>query len=218
MIVSLCVRLGSCLQGYFCQGGAMEPAPQSSDNFPKNGPCPVGHYCPAGCLSPVPCPLGSIRNTTGTLSFYIGHEIISLVIICHITVWYSCYILQLEASICIWKRSIWGLLQGLICITVYPHCYPLVIGGVTRESCSACPAGQYCSTEGLANPSGPCVAGFYCPFDFSSTTPYAFLCPKVRVIHVCFHSLSLCTPSATEFPPLSFPITLFLLFSPHYLS
>lgn len=55
------------------------------------------------------------------------------------------------------------------------------------ENCSACPAGQYCSTEGLANPSGPCAAGFFCPFDFSSTTPYAFLCPKVRDIHICFH-------------------------------
>lgn len=57
---------GLCLQGYFCHGGAMEPAPHSSENFPRNGPCPVGHYCPAGCLSPIPCPLGSIRNSTGT--------------------------------------------------------------------------------------------------------------------------------------------------------
>lgn len=50
------------------------------------------------------------------------------------------------------------------------------------ESCSSCPAGQYCSTEGLARPSGPCAAGFYCPFDFSSTTPYTFLCPKVSQV------------------------------------
>ncbi|KAM8904697.1 uncharacterized protein AB9W97_008232 isoform 6-T6 [Spinachia spinachia] len=106
---------GSCLQGYFCMGGATEPTPQSSDNSPGNGPCPVGHYCPAGCLVPIPCPLGSIRKT---------------------------------------------------------------IGGVSMESCSACPAGHYCSAEGLSNPSGPCAAGFYCPFDYSSTTPYALLCPK----------------------------------------
>ncbi|XP_070826889.1 multiple epidermal growth factor-like domains protein 11 isoform X1 [Chaetodon trifascialis] len=127
---------GSCLQGYFCQGGAMEPAPQSSDNFPRNGPCPVGHYCPAGCLSPVPCPLGSIRNSTG---------------------------------------------------------------GVSMESCSACPAGYYCSTEGLASPSGPCAAGFYCPFDFSSTTPYAFLCPKG---HHCPEGSALALPCPTgEYQP-----------------
>ncbi|XP_028320851.1 uncharacterized protein LOC114474630 [Gouania willdenowi] len=106
---------GPCLQGYFCQAGATEPTPQSSDNFPRNGLCPVGHYCPEGCLSPIPCPAGSIRNTTG---------------------------------------------------------------GVSMESCTSCPAGQYCSTEGLSNPTGHCAAGFTCPFDFSSTTPFAFLCPK----------------------------------------
>lgn len=57
--------------------------------------------------------------------------------------------------------------------------FVLTVGGVSMESCIACPAGHYCSSEGLASPSGPCSAGFYCPFDFSSTTPYAFLCPKV---------------------------------------
>uniref|UniRef100_A0A3Q3IVN5 Uncharacterized protein n=1 Tax=Monopterus albus TaxID=43700 RepID=A0A3Q3IVN5_MONAL len=109
-----CASYGASTPQYFCQGGAVGPTPQISDTFPRNGLCPVGHYCPARCLSPIPCPLGSIRNTTG----------------------------------------------------------------VSMESCSACPAGHYCSTEGLSSPSGPCASGFYCPFDFSSTTPYAFLCPK----------------------------------------
>lgn len=88
-----CVGLGSCLQGYFCQGGAMEPAPQSSDRFPKNGPCPVGHYCPAGCLSPIPCPVGSIRNATGTAfvcpSPWSG-------IFCSITVWCARHIISVN--------------------------------------------------------------------------------------------------------------------------
>ncbi|XP_030258688.1 zonadhesin isoform X7 [Sparus aurata] len=127
---------GPCLQGYFCQGGATEPTPHSYDNFPRNGPCPVGHYCPAGCLYPIPCPLGSIRNTTG---------------------------------------------------------------GVSLESCFTCPAGHFCSTEGLASPSGPCAAGFYCPFDFSSTTPYAFLCPKG---HYCPEGSALALPCPTgEYQP-----------------
>lgn len=73
MTVTLFIRdivfhAGPCLEGYFCQGGAAEPTPDSSADFPKNGPCPAGHYCPAGCLSPVPCPLGSVRNTSGTFS------------------------------------------------------------------------------------------------------------------------------------------------------
>ncbi|XP_034024625.1 multiple epidermal growth factor-like domains protein 6 [Thalassophryne amazonica] len=127
---------GPCLQGYFCQGGAQGPTPHNSADFPKNGPCPVGHYCPAGCLSPVPCPVGSIRNTTG---------------------------------------------------------------GVSMESCSACSPGHYCTAEGLASPSGLCAAGFYCPFDFSSTTPYAFLCPKG---HYCPEGSALASPCPTgEYQP-----------------
>lgn len=65
----MCVCQGSCLQGFFCQGGATDPAPLSSNTFSQNGPCPLGHYCPAGCISPIPCPLGSIRNVTGSLCF-----------------------------------------------------------------------------------------------------------------------------------------------------
>ncbi|XP_061576515.1 uncharacterized protein si:ch211-286b4.4 [Cololabis saira] len=122
---------GLCLQGYFCEGGATDPTPESSESFPKNGPCPAGHFCPTGCISPLPCPLGSIRNITG---------------------------------------------------------------GVSMESCFGCPAGHYCSTEGLTSPSGPCAAGFYCPFDFSSTTPFAFLCPKG---HFCPEGSGLALPCPT---------------------
>ncbi|TMS07192.1 Signal peptide, CUB and EGF-like domain-containing protein 1 [Larimichthys crocea] len=101
-----------CPAGYFCQGGATEPTPQSSDNFPRNGPCPE----------------------------------------------------------------------------VYPW-----------RAALHCPAGHYCSTEGLAKPSGPCAAGFYCPFDFSSTTPYAFLCPKG---HYCSEGSPLALPCPTgEYQP-----------------
>lgn len=95
---------------------------------------------------------------------------------------------RLLALLLLWKG--WNWSSVVIC--------PIscVLGGVTVESCSACPAGHYCSSEGLAQPSGPCAAGFYCPFDFSSTTPYAFLCPKVinqlLLVLVC---LSLPLPS-----------------------
>ncbi|XP_064159371.1 SCO-spondin [Anguilla rostrata] len=60
---------GQCRAGYFCQGGATDPAPQGSPSFPRNGPCPLGHYCPAGTPSPLPCPTGSVLNHTG------GHSI-----------------------------------------------------------------------------------------------------------------------------------------------
>jgi len=32
---------------------------------------------------------------------------------------------------------------------------------------------------GLSSPTGPCTEGFYCPANFSSVSPTAFLCPKV---------------------------------------
>lgn len=142
IFVSMCVCQGLCLQGFFCQGGATDPAPLSSNTSLQNGPCPLGHYCPAGCIFPIPCPLGSMRNATGTHYFR----------------------LETYQNVCIRFDMV-----------IAP-----VSGGWSMESCFSCPAGQYCSTEGLAGPSGPCAAGFYCPFDFTSTTPYAFLCPKVN--------------------------------------
>ncbi len=98
----------------------------------------------------------------------------------------------------------WALLVWFV--TLYALPYPPVIGGVSMESCSACPAGHYCSIEGLANPIGPCAAGFYCPFDFSSTTPYAFLCPKVRVYSTFLNLF--CLFHWILFPVLPFSIIL----------
>ncbi|XP_072319176.1 uncharacterized protein [Eucyclogobius newberryi] len=67
------------------------------------------------------------------------------------------------------------------------------------DSCSDCPAGYHCSSEGMSSPSGPCAAGFYCPFDFSSTTPFAFLCPKG---HYCPEGSPLALPCPTgEYQP-----------------
>ncbi|KAK7882553.1 hypothetical protein WMY93_028727 [Mugilogobius chulae] len=47
-------------------------------------------------------------------------------------------------------------------------------GGVSIESCSACPAGYHCSSEGLSSPSGPCSAGFYCLLTFLLLLPSPF--------------------------------------------
>ena len=58
--------LGPCEAGHYCQGGSDSKVPSVSLLFPKNGACQVGHYCPEGTPSPVPCPVGMLRNTTGT--------------------------------------------------------------------------------------------------------------------------------------------------------
>ncbi|KAG9348565.1 hypothetical protein JZ751_002301, partial [Albula glossodonta] len=52
----------------------------------------------------------------------------------------------------------------------------------------------YCASEGQASPSGSCAAGFYCPPDFSSTSPLAFLCPKG---HYCPEGSGLPMPCPT---------------------
>lgn len=178
----LLFSVGSCLQGYFCTGGATQPTPHSSDNSPGNGPCPVGHYCPAGCLAPIPCPLGSIRKTIGKTTFIIFKSLLWMM--CFFDDWMIWYPQRL------FNRGGLAFEIGPTVVFFRPA------GGVSMESCSACPAGHYCSAEGLASPSGPCAAGFYCPFDYSSTTPYAFLCPKVKVNFFHF------SPSFTELSPL----------------
>ncbi|XP_061449373.1 uncharacterized protein LOC133368775 [Rhineura floridana] len=46
---------------------------------------------------------------------------------------------------------------------------------------------------GLSSPTGPCAAGFYCPADFSSFSPTAFLCPEG---HFCQSGAAYPTPCA----------------------
>ncbi|XP_019743138.1 zonadhesin [Hippocampus comes] len=140
-----------CPRGMMCSSSAtLEPAI-----------CPLGHYCPVGTALPQPCPLGIFNNQTGAHSP-------SLCTTCPPGLYCSTY----GAS------SPQGLYCPVGCLSPIPSPVGSIrntTGGVTMETC---PAGHYCSAEGLISPSGPCAAGFYCPFDFSSTTPYAFPCPK----------------------------------------
>ncbi|KAM4702881.1 uncharacterized protein WCC33_011421 [Rhinophrynus dorsalis] len=106
---------GLCSAGYYCEGEAKDTVPQKTPQFLQNGPCPPGHYCPKGTQSPKPCPMGTLKNTTG---------------------------------------------------------------GFSVESCMPCYPGHFCASAGLSSPTGKCAAGFYCPANFSSASPTAFLCPK----------------------------------------
>ncbi|NXX30207.1 AB24G protein, partial [Nicator chloris] len=48
----------------------------------------------------------------------------------------------------------------------------------SQDSCVPCSPGAFCASAGLSSPTGPCSQGFYCPANFSSVSPTAFLCPK----------------------------------------
>ncbi|KAL7831753.1 hypothetical protein AOLI_G00293010 [Acnodon oligacanthus] len=175
-----------------CPPGTM--CPSSASQEPS--PCPKGYFCPAGTATALPCPVGTLGQVTRAQSE-------SACIPCPTGLYcrlpgssqpqgqcqqgYFCqsgsaYPAPLNTS---------GALrngpcpQGHFCPsgTLAPLPCPAgsmrnLSGGYSIESCFPCPAGHYCASEGLDSPSGLCAAGFYCPADFSSTTPHAFLCPK----------------------------------------
>ncbi|XP_062816991.1 zonadhesin isoform X2 [Anolis carolinensis] len=127
---------GMCSPGYYCAGGAPDAVPQSTPEFPLNGPCPRGHYCPEGTRSPVACPVGTLNNSTG---------------------------------------------------------------GSSPDCCVPCYPGFFCAGMGLSSPTGPCAAGFYCPANYSSFSPTAFLCPEG---HFCLSGAAHPAPCPTgEYQP-----------------
>ncbi|KAG7455700.1 SCO-spondin-like isoform X1, partial [Solea senegalensis] len=196
-----------CPQGTMC--------PSSATQEPSV--CPSGHFCPAGTALPQPCPPGTFNNQTGAQS-------LSVCTPCPSGVYCSSYGASIPQGPCLQGYFCQGGAAGPTpqnsdnitfngpcpvghycpagCLSPVPC--PLgsirnTAGGVSIEGCFACPAGHYCSTEGLDKPSGPCAAGFYCPYDFSSTTPYAFLCPKG---HYCLEGSALALPCPTgEYQP-----------------
>ncbi|CAB1347527.1 unnamed protein product, partial [Coregonus sp. 'balchen'] len=155
----------TCPDGYYCQGeGVVHPVL-----------CPLGHYCPPGLAVGVrfPCPPGTVQSKPGASSLDhclpcpAGHRC-PVGTASEVPCEPGTYSPAPGAAHCLTCPN------GTMCpssATQEPSLCP-------ADSCSPCPPGHYCSIEGLASPSGLCAAGFYCPFDFSSTTPYAFLCPK----------------------------------------
>ena len=49
-----------CISGYFCPGGVINPALNTSLV------CTIGSYCPPGSDFPVPCPPGEYQDEVGT--------------------------------------------------------------------------------------------------------------------------------------------------------
>ena len=43
----------------------------------------------------------------------------------------------------------------------------------SADECSPCVAGQYCATEGLTAPTGPCAEGYFCGSGSSVANPHA---------------------------------------------
>nr|XP_055052406.1 zonadhesin isoform X1 [Misgurnus anguillicaudatus] len=191
-----------------CPAGTMCPSTGTKEPLP----CPIGHFCPTGTALAPPCPVGTLGQVTRAQSdaacvpcptgLYCSSPGLSQPqgqcqqgYFCHGG---SAYPAPLIST---------GYLRngpcprGHFCPTgaLTPLPCPVgsirnLTGGYSIESCLPCPAGHYCASEGLDSPTGPCAAGFYCPVDFSSTTPHAFLCPKG---HYCPLASPLALPCPT---------------------
>ncbi|XP_049323141.1 zonadhesin isoform X1 [Astyanax mexicanus] len=176
----------------FCPAGTMCPSAATQEP----APCPKGYFCPAGTATAVPCPVGTLGQVNRAQSE-------SACTPCPTGLFCSLpgasqpqgscqqgYFCQSGSAYPAPLNTSGSLIngpcpQGHYCPsgTLNPMPCPAgsmrnLSGGYSMESCMPCPAGHYCAGEGLDSPSGPCAAGFYCPADFSSTTPHAFLCSK----------------------------------------
>lgn len=73
------------------------------------------------------------------------------------------------------KSNIFELIR-IMCVSIDS------VGGSTVEACQLCPPGHYCQQRGMAEPSGLCVEGYYCPEGQSSDRPQQHVC---SVGHFC---------------------------------
>ncbi|CDQ62172.1 unnamed protein product [Oncorhynchus mykiss] len=198
-------RAGACAPGFFCDWGSSSP---------EEALCPAGYFCPGGTRTPLACPAGTHSSVTGNShqnncttcpdGYYcqvvcpLGHYCPPGLAVGVKFPWHRCPVGTASAVPC--EPGTYSPAPGAAHCLTCPN-GTMCPSSATQEpslcpadSCSPCPHGHYCSIEGLASPSGLCAAGFYCPFDFSSTTPYAFLCPKG---HYCPEGSPLALPCPT---------------------
>ncbi|KAM8927608.1 uncharacterized protein RCH25_007839 [Pelodytes ibericus] len=158
--------------------------------------CPRGNYCPAMTAAPMPCPEGTFNPLQGALSsaacktcpagrYCRGEANWEPDGLCS-----AGYYCEGEAADSVPQKTARFLLNGPCPLGHYcpegtqsPKPCPAgtlknATGGVSLESCEPCFAGHFCASAGLSSPSGVCVAGFYCPANFTSISPTSFLCPK----------------------------------------
>ncbi|XP_041849947.1 neurogenic locus notch homolog protein 4-like [Melanotaenia boesemani] len=169
---------GPCLPGFYCLDGSQSATPVSGVS---GGVCPAGHYCSEGSSVPSPCPAGFYQNEAGGK----GKDDCKP---CPLG-WFQELPGQKECNLCppgyhcqslspsptrgtsIGVSSPVPCPAGYICPGESADSQPVPCpkgtynpsqGLTTTGQCLLCPAGQFCGSEGLAEPSGWCAAGFLC--------------------------------------------------------
>ncbi|MGH0176836.1 UNVERIFIED_CONTAM: hypothetical protein FKN15_008160 [Acipenser sinensis] len=127
---------GSCQAGYFCPPG-------QNSSRPASYTCTAGHMCPQGSSQQSPCPPGTYQDQHG----------------------------QTETGLLVGTQNPTPCPKGHYCPpgTTLGRESPCPTGTFNNRTglsdvseCVSCPAGEYCSSAGLSQPTGACMTGFLC--------------------------------------------------------
>uniref|UniRef100_A0A286XEQ6 Uncharacterized protein n=1 Tax=Cavia porcellus TaxID=10141 RepID=A0A286XEQ6_CAVPO len=172
---------GPCSAGYYCPPG-------QTSATPKSFRCPSGFYCPEGSPQPRHCEKGTFQPQEAQSSC----ELCPAGFYC-----------EASSTDLVSRRSGYFCPPGSHSATAHP-CPRGTFGpkrGATVElDCEPCPAGMFCSSEGLPQPSGLCHSGHYCTGGAMSPTPI-----KHQVEAPGFSGNDICPPgffcpTGTRFP------------------
>ncbi|XP_026190235.1 uncharacterized protein LOC113146601 [Cyclospora cayetanensis] len=138
-----------CDEGFVCYGAAVTGRPLEGSTGEI---CPKGRYCPRGTTNSRVCPIGTYGPTKG-LSYACDPCPPGRV----------CQQEGLTEAPNIWCTKGSYCPEGAINPRQCPvGTYNDQLGQPDEWGCLECPPGQYCSSPGLAEPSGPCDQGTWC--------------------------------------------------------
>lgn len=176
--------------GYYCNGSTILSNPPDGST---GGGCPLGHYCPTGTSVPNACPMGyyldmilsSVASACKICKLGEYQRILSLFLKN-----LSCFILNFHGDkwcglrLNNWLCRFWScgpLMRELdkpfydlwwnYELMVKDKQQTLWINYVLNYL-----SGMYCGSEGLADVTGPCDPGYYCPAGQVSATPANYSC------------------------------------------
>jgi hypothetical protein len=153
--------LGLCDDGYYCVAGSHTPTPLTLSGltygYAHGDICPIGHQCPSGASAPVPCAPGSFQDEPAQP---------------------VCKTVQRGRYATDGRAEVLPCPPGHYCPEGDPAspipCPLSTFGNLSSayapEHCHACIPGMFCTSPGIARPSGLCDAGFLCDSP-GSTTP-----------------------------------------------
>ncbi|XP_023933458.1 uncharacterized protein LOC106181652, partial [Lingula anatina] len=159
----------NCSDGYYCTIGSTSPMPS---NAAEGGQCQPGYYCPGGTEVPIPCDAGFYCDTPGLASPAAP---------CN-----QGYYCTLGASVGNPTDNVTGNIcpEGHYCPAGSSAPQPCLVGYYLNSTgnsnptdCILCTEGWYCGGEGLAEPTGMCQQGYYCPAGQVTHSPSNYTCP-----------------------------------------